>query len=166
MARAKKSPAEYAGANTVRSDRATAAASAAWVAYHDAASQIVGDSAMLAHYQAAHPLWTPEMAAVLPTDSEVGSAHDPICYFRFVAPHRGDCEWLILSATPRADDVIFMGWCCLGDEQNAEVGDVSLKELREIRGPFFLNVELDQFFTPVPLSQVNGRRGRSLRAAR
>jgi hypothetical protein len=141
-------------------EQAMAAIDAAWVAYQEERDRIQAASndpfgqASLAYYQSVHPLWTPEMAAVLPTENEAGNDDDPVCYYRFIAPHSGDCEWFVMAATPQRDDVILFVYACLADPENAEVGDVSLNELRSIRGPFLLNVETDRGFRPMLLSAV------------
>jgi hypothetical protein len=54
-------------------------------------------------------------------------------------------------------DVILTGWVNLGDDDRAEVGDFSLRELRELRPPFgggIIRVELDRYFTPRPTSKL------------
>jgi hypothetical protein len=143
-------------------EKALSAANAAWGAYEKDCDAISNASEMLAHYQARHPLWTPEMAAAIPTTVEAAKLADPVCYYRLVAPHSNRVEWLVLGASPRGADVLLLVWANLGNLRDAEVGSVYLSELRSVRGPYSLNVETDRFFTPTPLSEVLKSRNHSL----
>ena len=46
------------------------------------------------------------------------------------------------------DDVICEAWANLGDDQMAESGDISLKDLAQIKGRLSLGVERDKHFSP------------------
>lgn len=137
-----------------REQAAMRAVDAAWAAYQGERDPSTGEWEALANYQAAHPQWTPEMAAAVPTEDEAGNEDDPTCYYRFLAPHGARRAWYVMAATSRGDDVVFLVWAHLGTLQNAEIGYVSLSELRSIRGPFHLNVEADRYFAPTPLSEI------------
>lgn len=56
-----------------------------------------------------------------------------------------ECTWLLSETYPAEPDIAF-GLCDLG-MGCPEIGDVSLTELREIRGSFGLPVERDPYFT-------------------
>lgn len=52
--------------------------------------------------------------------------------------------WLITEAEKQDDnDYLFFGYCHLGDDQMAELGYVTLKEMEDIRLPFGLGIERD-----------------------
>lgn len=148
---------------TTKQAQAMAAVDAAWDHYQDVRESLDAKSSFfdgregLAYYQSAHPVWTPEMAAVLPTEAEAGSDDDPVCYYRLVAPHNGRCEWYVMAANDRDGDTILFVYANLDDPENAEVGFVSLNELRAIRGPSLLNVETERFYQPERLSAVRQR---------
>jgi hypothetical protein len=142
-------------------DRAQAAVRAAWDAYQAERTRLEEGEAGrgigmpgLNYYREVHPLWTPQMAAIVPPLAAVDTHTDPLCYFRMVAPHRDDCQWFVLAAQPDGDDVLLLVYVCLADPENAEVGYVALSELRAIRGPWLLNVETDPDWKPRPLSEV------------
>jgi len=144
--------------------RAEEAVTAAWdefmaesdrVAQADPSRSGVGQ---LAHYQSVHPLWTPTMAACVPSVDEVGKVADPgelTAWYRFISPYGREGQWFVLGAQPNGSDVLFLAWACpAGDVDMAEVGYVGLSELRSIRGPFLLNIETDRNFKPDILSAV------------
>lgn len=69
-----------------------------------------------------------------------GSHHNPVV--KFFCPW-GAATWLI---TELHDDGLMFGLCDLGHGE-AELGYVSLDELRSIRGPLGLTIERDLYFT-------------------
>jgi len=62
---------------------------------------------------------------------------------------QGAGTWWISELDPEHD--IFFGLCSI---QEKELGTVSLKELREYRGPFLLGIERDYYFEPTPLNEL------------
>ncbi|HVY08579.1 MAG TPA: DUF2958 domain-containing protein [Mycobacteriales bacterium] len=87
-----------------------------------------------------------------------GAGYDAIVHTHY---YLGDCNWLITEYDP--DEDLAFGWVRLnGDRQNAELGYVSLAELRQFRAAIALNgdripnaiaVELDEHWTPCTLTQ-------------
>lgn len=65
----------------------------------------------------------------------------------------GACTWYLYEYDPV--DKIFRAYVNLGDPAMAEIGNVSLAELEEVRfPPFNLPIERDMYFNPVKLDYV------------
>ena len=61
---------------------------------------------------------------------------------KFFTPD-AQCTWYITEFDGKDT---FFGFCNLGDDQNAELGNISLKELQSIRGNLGLPVEREQYW--------------------
>ena len=92
-------------------------------------------------------LLTKEILERLPKLGETGRQSDPTVQVKFFTP---DAQWTWYGIEFDGKD-IFFGWV-VGLED--ELGNFSLSELREVRGPLGLPVERDRFFKPSLLSKV------------
>ena len=88
-------------------------------------------------------------------DGETEHDHDPFPVVKLFAPWCG-ATWLLTELDPADPDIAF-GLCDLGLGY-PEIGNVSLTELAELRGPRGLAVERDLFFrADKPLSRFARR---------
>lgn len=82
-----------------------------------------------------------------PLYSQDGKGYDATVICKFFLPCSG-ATWIITEGEPvdeKGEDYEFFGWCCLGDEDMAELGYVRLSELQSLKDPYFhsLGVERD-----------------------
>lgn len=63
----------------------------------------------------------------------------------------GGCDWYVVEYNP--EEQLFFGFANLGDDEMAEWGYFSLKELSELKVEF-LEVDRDLHFTPCKASEV------------
>jgi Protein of unknown function (DUF2958) len=106
-----------------------------------------------------NPIWTGQMAQVAPSAEAVTDEPDPMALYRYFSPV-GSAEWYVVAtdALP-SGDVILYGYADLGDDQG-EFGSFALSELRSVRLPFDLRIELDRYFPPRRISELLAARGR------
>ena len=101
----------------------------------------------------AHDL-TPK-SANLPRLYTTENDKDPMVRVKLFTPWTG-WTWLLTEYSPE-DDLGF-GYCHnSSDPDCAELGYVSLEELRSIKGPWGLRVERDLGFEPCKLSEAKAR---------
>jgi hypothetical protein len=81
---------------------------------------------------------------------------DPMVYAKLFCPWAAG-TWWVLEFDP-TEQIAFC-FAYLGDEWCAELGDVSLEELEEVRGPAGLCVERDLYFKPCRLSEALANHG-------
>jgi hypothetical protein len=92
-------------------------------------------------------LLTAEIKARLPQLGATENQADPIVQVKFFTP---DAQWTWYATEFDGEDTFF-GYV-KGDFP--ELGYFSLSEIQAVRGRLGLPVERDQYFKPVPLSQV------------
>jgi hypothetical protein len=98
-------------------------------------------------------LFTKEILNKLPTlDETAETGIDGLTVHLKLFNPTGIGTWYIYAYDP-ADDYA-MAYVNLGDIQNAELGGVSLEELREFKGRFGLGIERDMHFKSMPLREV------------
>jgi len=98
-------------------------------------------------------LLPPKTVAMLPTlneTAELGIA-DSTVYAKIFNP-MGAQTWYI-TAYDKDDDLAF-GFVTLGDAEMAELGYIAMEDLRTLRLPFGLTLEMDKHFKPMPLKTV------------
>ena len=93
-------------------------------------------------------LLTKALLKKLPGLKQSKGGADAIVYVKLFTPW-SYWTWYITEYDPESED-------CFGrvDGSESELGYFSLKELREIRGPFGLQVERDLHWEPTPLSKI------------
>jgi hypothetical protein len=69
----------------------------------------------------------------------------------------GAASWFAAEYYPESG--MFFGYVNLGDDQNAELGDFSLRELEQIVGPGGLKIERDLYFGDHNLKEVMDTKG-------
>jgi hypothetical protein len=69
----------------------------------------------------------------------------------------GAASWFAVEYDP--DDRIFFGYANLGDDDNAELGEFSLDELEDLKGPGGLTIERDLYFGEHTLKEVMDTKG-------
>jgi hypothetical protein len=101
-------------------------------------------------------LVTKEIERKLPKLYSQEHTPDPLCVVKFFNP-TGSGTWYAIEGEKHADaggDYLFFGWVSgLGED---ELGYFNLPELAAFRGRFGLGIERDLWFTPTPLSVVQG----------
>jgi hypothetical protein len=75
---------------------------------------------------------------------------DKIVWVKFFTPWTF-WTWYIMEGTLEGGDMIMFGYV-VGDYP--EFGNVSLRELQEVRGPVGLRIERDLHWTPKPCSEI------------
>lgn len=83
----------------------------------------------------------------LPTYGEIANQSDPIAKVKLFNPC-GQGTWYLAAYDP--EDEIAFGVCVLFER---ELGDVSIRELTDLRLRFMLRIERDIHWTPRPLSE-------------
>lgn len=81
---------------------------------------------------------------------------DPMVWVKFFCPW-SNWTWYGIEYDP--EDKIFFGYV---EGLENELGDFSLTEIEELRGPFGLTIERDMYFEPIRLSQIPSRKGKAL----
>ena len=81
---------------------------------------------------------------------------NPMVYAKLFCPWAAGTWWVL-----EFDQIEQIAFCFayLGDEWCAELGDVSLEELEEVRGPAGLAIERDLYFKPCRLSEALANHG-------
>jgi hypothetical protein len=97
-------------------------------------------------------LLTAAIRAKLPKIKAQETVSDPIVHVKFFAPWSG-WTWYITEGERDGDDFRMFG---LVEGLETELGYVMLSELESIRGPMYLKIERDLYWSPRPLSQVKG----------
>lgn len=98
----------------------------------------------------ANELMPPALAAALPNLYATENTPDPTVHAKYFTPD-GSATWLITEFD--GGDLLF-GFAYLGAHMAdcAELGYMSLEELRGVRGKLGLRIERDLFFKPKSLS--------------
>lgn len=93
---------------------------------------------------------TPEQLARLPRlyDTENIPLEEKIIHLHFFI---GACDWYI--AEYDGDD-LFWGYANLGDDQNAEWGYISFRELREIKVRRVIEIDNDLYWKPKKFGEI------------
>lgn len=122
------------------------------------ATRAVGKAYSRAKSSDPRPLWTPEMADVLPDWNSLhsGKAVNPTAYYQYFSPV-GSAEWYVFAASKRGDDTIFYVYADLGPGGHPEPGYVTLSELRGLRLPFMQVIELNRYYAPEPYKAIVAR---------
>lgn len=94
-------------------------------------------------------LLTKALLKKLPSVEAAYSTKDPIVWVKFFYP---DFSWTWYMCGYDPDTEVAWG---LVDGWEIEVGDFSVKELRQTKGKLGLGIERDLYFDPVPLSQLS-----------
>lgn len=93
-------------------------------------------------------LLTKALLKKLPSTDVAPSAEDPIVWVKFFYP---DFSWTWYMCGYDPDTEVAWG---LVDGWEIEVGDFSVKELRQTKGKLGLGIERDLYFAPQPLSEL------------
>jgi hypothetical protein len=86
--------------------------------------------------------------AGMPKTYETQDMPNPLAYLHYFY---GNCDWYIFERDQEAEQLQAFGWANLGDDQNAELGYISIKEIIDFGG------ELDLFFKPISLAQIQAK---------
>jgi hypothetical protein len=100
-------------------------------------------------------LLTKELEKKLPALYSQKCDPDPQVVAHFFNP-TGQGDWYITEGSYEGDDYVMFGLCYIHE---AELGYVSLNELKSVRLRFGLGIERDRFWHPKPLSAVKRERG-------
>lgn len=100
----------------------------------------------------AHILIPLHIREVIPDIYGQEKVSDPIVFLKLFTPDAG-AVWLITEYDGK--DLMF-GYCYLGPHmaEFAELGYISLEEVKNVRGRLGMPVERDLHFRPIPLSQA------------
>jgi len=93
-------------------------------------------------------LLTKKLLQKLPSTDEASAMDDPTVWVKFFFPDAG-WTWFVCGYGP--EDELCWG---LVDGHEIELGDFSLRELRQIRGNLGCKLERDLYFDPRPMSQL------------
>ena len=90
-----------------------------------------------------------ELIKDMPKTYDTQDQKDPLVTLHYFY---GSCDWWIIEKDKEPEQLQAFGYACLnGDTQNAELGYISIEELKSI------NAELDLYFRPRPLSEVKNK---------
>jgi hypothetical protein len=101
----------------------------------------------------AHNYFPKKILDVIPDIYGQEKVDDPIVYLKLFTPD-GSATWLITEYDRK--DLMF-GFACLGDPDMAELGYISLDEIKGVRGRLGMRVERDLHWQPMPLSAAKQR---------
>lgn len=97
-----------------------------------------------------------------PLYAQDGKGYDATVYAHYFL---GSSDWLVTEYDP--NEGVAFGWTCMGgDRQNAELGYISIAELREVRAPVKINgtlipdalpVEYDEHWQPCTITEAIAR---------
>lgn len=93
-----------------------------------------------------------ELRQSLPPLYSQENVDDPIVHIKFFTPD-SNWTWYVTEGSPDEDDFRFFGYV-VGFEE--EWGYFLLSDLASARGPMNLQIERDLYFTPVPISKIDG----------
>lgn len=85
-------------------------------------------------------------------DTSQKSTSEIIVYLKIFNPY-GAQTWFIYEYDPESE----IAWCFadLGDKEMAELGTVSMAEIKQVKvPPFGFPLERDKFWKPCPLSEI------------
>lgn len=89
--------------------------------------------------------------AGMPKTYETEQTTNPLAYLHYFM---GGCDWYIFEKDQEEEQLQAFGWANLGDDQNAELGYISIKEVLEV------GAELDLYFKPISLTKIMLQRRR------
>jgi hypothetical protein len=98
-------------------------------------------------------LFTKEILARLPKLGATGHlTMDKLVVQAKLFNPMGAGTWYLMEYDPESK--IAHAFVTLGDPQNAEMGDVSIQELEDLKLPMGMGIERDIHFTPRPLGEI------------
>ena len=103
-------------------------------------------------------LLTKAIRRTLPLIKSQENVKDPIVHVKFFTPD-SNITWYVTEGEPIVKEGIevdfhFYGRC---HGQYKEWGYSSLRELERSKGPFGFKIERDRYFSPGPMSEVEGK---------
>lgn len=88
------------------------------------------------------------IVSTMPKTYETQDTTDKRAYLHYFT---GSCDWYIFERDVEEEQHQAFGWANLGDDLNAELGYISIREVIDA------GAELDLYFTPITLSQIQAK---------